>query len=266
MKMSFSSICAGLLLLGLGGAVYADGMDPSLYFNANGGSNNGVGFAFNGTETLGVQADPSNGGAMAYAWAFPAMAGGTSLSGHIITGEVDIYTANGSQEVAVLRFTNSLGNLSGSATAAAAGLGATEMFLYLPAYGTNGSIYGASYGLPPAPPGGSLVATYDDAGMTSANAYNVSDSNTGNQALLSQSTGFGLAFWYSVDSSAAAPGLGPIAGTLGLPYNYVSTPVTPAAGPAVPVSTPEPSTLTLLGLGVVGLVGYGLRRRKLAVA
>jgi hypothetical protein len=49
-----------------------------------------------------------------------------------------------------------------------------------------------------------------------------------------------------------------VAGTVGLGFNFGGT------SAVTPSSVPEPSTMALGGLGALGLIGYGLRRRKAA--
>jgi len=57
-------------------------------------------------------------------------------------------------------------------------------------------------------------------------------------------------------------GIASPAGSASLPFYGISAELTV---PGV-ATTPEPSTLTLLGIGIAGMAGYGWRRRKLAAA
>jgi hypothetical protein len=65
-----------------------------------------------------------------------------------------------------------------------------------------------------------------------------------------------------IDITGPSPEVTLSSGSLG---NGVSVPA-PVVTPVVSSAGPEPSTLTLLGLGFLGLLGYGWRRRNRAAA
>jgi hypothetical protein len=83
-----------------------------------------------------------------------------------------------------------------------------------------------------------------------------------------------LAF-FNAASTTSVPGVTLGGGVSALGVGQFPTsevrPVGPIFGPSFEVASavsgvPEPSTLTLLGLGSLGLLGYGWRRRKQAAA
>jgi len=97
--------------------------------------------------------------------------------------------------------------------------------------------------------------------MAGTTSYTVTHDD-GAQLIVNGQTVFTAAGPTSRDvSTGNATGAGNVAFTLA--YGEVNgTPAIIDFAPAAPSATPEPSTLAIAGLGALGMIGYGLRRRK----
>jgi hypothetical protein len=162
----------------------------------------------------------------ALAFQFPATSGSTAISGHIQMGEVDIFNATHTTEIAVLRFTDAAGDLHGNT--------GTEMFLYLP----TGTGTEASTGFPTTTVDSSAtVISFDDTAGSKPNVGSLVQN-----------------FWYVVPTSTASPGQGPVAvtGAPSNPYQYVDI-----------ATAPEAPSVVVWSL-LIGAVGIVMARKKQA--